>query len=812
MTLFQAHVRYGQMFQVDTFFTEIEDLAHGDACVIRSERGMEVGIVLTRPDAVPANLLPEEGRREILRRVTDTDRKKLKVLDREGRTKESVFCNERIASRALQMRLTKVEHLFGGDKIVFYYTADGRVDFRGLVKDLAGEFKCKILMRQIGARDEARLLGDYNSCGQELCCTTFIKDFEPITMKMAKNQMTTLDPAKITGRCGRLMCCLRYEDDNYVEMKRQLPKKGKKARTREGIGVVVGYDVLAQRVTVALEKGGRRSFPAHEVLRLEKKSKSKKDKPTSHVYVTAPALWQQTVPDATELYSLVISDVIGRYHRMMGHEVRCPVILANYPAAVQSGQVEAAPAGEFSRQTERILDRFQILRSQLFSTGSPHHLRTVSDFCRRLLKVGDLYKESFKGWQCTRCHRSIAWDGAEREQCLHCGSHLEPVEGQCYFFKLSSYQRKLLTTIQTGEDVIKPQILKLELEGQIKRGLEDIVIARGSFRRGLSMPGDEDFQLAGWFESLLAYVSCLIDEEKNELFFQYWPAQVQLVSKDLLWTHGVLWLAMLLASKVDLPRRLIVHGEWRGSAEPGNLSASGSYVALSEPIEERASGEWFELLAEEFGSDSLRYYFLREVPFGLDGEFDREHFLYEIEQELGKDLGQLVTRVFSMVEKYFDGVVPPSNEGEPDPRIKELLQEVYYEVTGNLERLQFSLVLSKLRQAWRQLAVYLDEVKPWKLAKNEQMRASLSNIIYSICESIRILAVFLWPIMPATAEALHRKLGIAGHFDFSTSIKWGGLQPGAKIDNEIEIFPYNNFLELPRLPGAERTTVRRNRR
>ncbi len=246
---YQLTIRYGILRNIENAYTHIRTLRKGDKVVIRSSRGVEFGEDISQlQDLDEETAVSNMG--EVLYKVTEEDEKKQREIEEETIPSEFSFCQEIIKEHNLPMKLASVEHLFGGKKIIFYFLAKGRVDFRELVKDLAKKYKSRIEMKQIGVRDEARLLAEYEHCGRELCCRTFLKDLEPVTMKMAKNQKATLDPSKISGRCGRLMCCLRYEDEAYEELKHNLPKKGTLIVTTKGVGEVVDYDILQQKVTM----------------------------------------------------------------------------------------------------------------------------------------------------------------------------------------------------------------------------------------------------------------------------------------------------------------------------------------------------------------------------------------------------------------------------------------------------------------------------------------------------------------------------------------------------------------------------------
>jgi len=264
-----ATVRYGAMRHLGEFMAEFSGLRMGDRCVIRTSRGVEIGTILTPVRALNGNGEKPSKDGNILRKTTADDQTKWEAIQNEDEPREFSLCKKRIQERGLPMRLVSVEHLFGGTKTIFYFLADGRVDFRDLVRDLAQEYHTRIEMRQIGVRDEARLLADFEHCGRELCCKTFIKNLEPVTMKMAKNQKATLDPSKISGRCGRLMCCLRFEDKTYEELKRRLPRRGRRVSTPEGKGEVVGHSVLAQLVRVELGEGRELVFPVEDIKRLD---------------------------------------------------------------------------------------------------------------------------------------------------------------------------------------------------------------------------------------------------------------------------------------------------------------------------------------------------------------------------------------------------------------------------------------------------------------------------------------------------------------------------------------------------------------
>jgi len=261
MANYATTVRWGAMGFVGTFRADFAGIRTGDECVVRTERGVEVGRVLSPLRPRDGSVGEQGWAGEILRRLNGDDLKKLATIHEVEEPREFDFCRRRIQERGLPMKLVAVEHLFGGTKIIFYFLANGRVDFRELVKDLAQEYRKRIEMRQIGVRDEARLLADYEHCGRELCCKTFLKSLEPVTMKMAKNQKATLDPTKISGRCGRLMCCLRFEDRTYEDLKRLLPRKGARVLTPDGAGVVTGLELLRQQVTVELDDQREESFP-----------------------------------------------------------------------------------------------------------------------------------------------------------------------------------------------------------------------------------------------------------------------------------------------------------------------------------------------------------------------------------------------------------------------------------------------------------------------------------------------------------------------------------------------------------------------
>jgi cell fate regulator YaaT (PSP1 superfamily) len=258
-------VRHGAMRFLGEFVPESDEFARGQEVVVRTDRGLEVGQVLcpTTPRAVEMIAEPTHGR--ILRLLNDSDRAERERL-REAERRAMEACAGFVQQRRLQMELVDVEHLFGGERIIFYFLAEKRVDFRELVKDLAREYQTRIEMRQIGVRDEAKLLADYGDCGKPVCCNTHMVTMPPVSMRMAKLQKSTLDPSKISGRCGRLKCCLRFEQDVYEEFQAELPPVGSRVLTQKGQGRVLAQEVLARRLLIEFEDGRRLPVAATEIL------------------------------------------------------------------------------------------------------------------------------------------------------------------------------------------------------------------------------------------------------------------------------------------------------------------------------------------------------------------------------------------------------------------------------------------------------------------------------------------------------------------------------------------------------------------
>lgn len=260
-----VRIRYGDMLLVGVFQCDLGGVRVGCRVLVKTERGTEVGEIVYMLGEVKPEDAPPQTSGVVLRHLADGEAEAGIDLSLQRNQKEFDFCQKLIGELKLPMNLVHVEKIYGGERIIFYFMAKGRVDFRELVKQLAKEYKTRIEMRQIGVRDETRLLGTLGHCGRDLCCRTFLKDLQPVTMKMAKGQKTTLDPTKISGRCGRLMCCLAFEEENYAKLREEMPKKGTRVLTPQGPGEVIDVELLAQKVIVDLGKGEKAKFPVADV-------------------------------------------------------------------------------------------------------------------------------------------------------------------------------------------------------------------------------------------------------------------------------------------------------------------------------------------------------------------------------------------------------------------------------------------------------------------------------------------------------------------------------------------------------------------
>ena len=262
-----AGVKHTKAVTQNYFYTNVEKLRQCSRVIVKTTSGLESGVICIKPEAISeTDITPENVAGIIEREITFSDKNIINHIRTQKEPEEMEYCRQRIKSRGMKMKLVSIEHLFSGEKIIFYFIADGRVDFRELVKDLARRYRTRIEMRQIGVRDEAKMLSDYEHCGRELCCRTFINDLEPVTMRMAKMQKTTLDPSKISGHCGRLMCCLRFEDDVYKAHKSQLPRKGDKVRTSEFSGCVLNTQILSKDIQICCNDGSVETINLDDII------------------------------------------------------------------------------------------------------------------------------------------------------------------------------------------------------------------------------------------------------------------------------------------------------------------------------------------------------------------------------------------------------------------------------------------------------------------------------------------------------------------------------------------------------------------